>query len=69
MEEHLKNLYEMLKGRHSYYQEFIRYEQLLGNTKNADTLDARASEIYFIMNELLRVLNHENIHNHIQTKV
>jgi hypothetical protein len=59
MEERIKNLYDYLNSRHSYYADFIRYEQLLGNTKNADILDARASEIYFIMNELLRAMHHE----------
>lgn len=57
MEEKVKNLYDLLNSRHLYYVDFIKYEQLLGNTKNADTLDARASEVYFIMNEMLRILN------------
>jgi hypothetical protein len=57
MEEKLRGLYDFLNSRHLYYTDFIRYEQLIGNTKNADVLDARSSELYFVMNELLRLIN------------
>lgn len=57
MEEQIKSLYDYLNSRHLYYLDFIKYEQMLGNSKNADTLDARASELYFVMNEMLRIIN------------
>ena len=57
MEEKVRQLYDFLNSRHLYYQDFIRYEQLLGNTKNADAIDSRSSELYFVMNELLRIIN------------
>lgn len=57
MEDRIKNLYDYLNSRHLYYIDFIKYEQLLGNEKNADTIDARANELYFVMNELLRAMN------------
>ena len=57
MDDKVRNLYDYLNSKHGYYVDFIRYEQFLGNNKNADVLDARASEVYFIMNELLRILN------------
>lgn len=61
MEERIKNLYDFLEKRHLYYVNFIRYEQLLGNRKNVDTLDARANELYFVMNELLRAMSNQTI--------
>lgn len=43
-----------------YYVDFIRYEQMLSNAKNADVLDARSSELHFVMNEILRIINDRN---------
>lgn len=60
MEEKIRSLYDFLNSRHLYYIDFIKYEQNLGHTKNADTLDSKASELYFVMNELLRVINAKN---------
>lgn len=57
MEEKIRNLYDFLNSKHIYYIDFMKYEESIGNEKNANTLDARANELYFVMNELLRVLN------------
>lgn len=63
MNERLRSLYDFFNSRHLYYVDFIRYEQMLGNTKNVDVLDSRASELYFVMNEILRILNDRNGNN------
>lgn len=42
MEEKIRNLYDFLNSKHLYYIDFMKYEESIGNEKNANTLDARA---------------------------